>query len=214
MVKLNVRKYIGIILLFAGVLFLIQNLNLFQNDIGSVVGAIIYGVFSIYLIFLYSRDTNQWWWLIIAVFLLGLAMSNITDLFEAMQQFSPVVGITFTGIGCLILYLYERTNWWALIPGSILISLGIIRYFEAISPNSSTNGILFFGTGIAFLLMFLIPSGQGERMNWPLIPAVILFAIGATASLNQDLNMLSVVGPGLLILGGLMVLIVARSNKK
>ena len=214
MVKFNARKYLGIILLFVGGLILIQNLNLFKSDIGSVVGAIIYGTFSIYLFFQFSHRPDHWWWLIIGVFLLGLALSNIIILFDTLEQYSPMVGITFAGIGFLIIYLYNRTNWWALIPGSILISLGIIRYLEVTSPDTSTNGILFFGTGIAFLLIFLIPSSLGERMNWPLIPTVIFLAIGATASLDQDLNIFSFVGPGLLILGGLLVLNVARSNKK
>ena len=42
--KLNVRKYLGVFLLFLGALILIQNLNLFKSDLGSIVGASIYGV--------------------------------------------------------------------------------------------------------------------------------------------------------------------------
>ena len=53
MMKLNVRKYLGIFLLFLGALILIQNLILFTSDIGSVVGAIIYCAFSVYLFFQY-----------------------------------------------------------------------------------------------------------------------------------------------------------------
>jgi hypothetical protein len=49
-------------------------------------------------------------------------------------------------------------------------------------------------------------------MNWPLIPAVILFAIGATLSLNQDLNLISFIGPALLLLGGILVLIVSQKK--
>jgi hypothetical protein len=210
--KINVRKYLGVFLLFLGALILIQNLNLFKSDIGSIIGASIYGAISVYLFFQYSKDTTQWWWLITGVFLLGIGMSNIFVLFDTLGQYSPILGVSFAGAGFLLVYLLDRTNWWALIPGSIFISLGVIRYLEVVSPDTSTNGILFLGMGLAFLLLFVLPSSQG-RMNWPLIPSVILFAIGATASLNQDLNILSFVGPGLLILGGLLVLIVARTNK-
>ena len=211
--KINLRKYLGAFLLFVGALILIQNLSLFKSEVGSIVGAGIYGAFFIFLILQYSKDTTQSWWLIIGVFLLGLALSNVAYLIESLEKFSSIFGVAFAGIGFVLVYLLDRTNWWALVPGSIFFSLGVIRYLELNSQDTPTNGIIFLGMGIAFLLMFLIPSNQG-RMNWPLIPAVILFAIGATASLNQDLNIFTIVGPSLLILGGLLVLSVSRTNKK
>lgn len=211
--KINIRKYLGAFLLFLGALILIQNLSLFKSEVGSIVGAGIYGAFFIFLIRQFSKDTTQWWWFLIGVFFLGLALSNVAFLIEPVEKFSPIFGIAFAGIGFILVYLLDRSNWWALVPGSIFVSLGVIRYLEVISQDTPTNGIIFLGMGIAFLLMFLIPTNQG-RMNWPLIPAVILFAMGATASLNQNLNIFSIVGPGLLILGGLLVLNVSRTNKK
>ena len=93
----------------------------------------------------------------------------------------------------------------------MITSLGVIRYLEVSAPEIQTNGIMFLGLGIAFLILFLVPI-RNIRMNWPLIPAVILFAIGATLSLNQDLNLISFIGPALLLLGGILVLIVSQKK--
>jgi hypothetical protein len=209
--KINLRKNIGVLFLIIGGLILLQNIKIFSGDVGSIVFILIYGILSIYMLLTYSRRKSQWWWLILGIFLLGLALSNLSEIIPSLKSYSSVIAVFFAGISFLIIYLIDRLNWWALIPGSVITSLGVIRYLEVSAPEIQTNGIMFLGLGIAFLILFLVPI-RNIRMNWPLIPAVILFAIGATLSLNQDLNLISFIGPALLLLGGILVLIVSQKK--
>jgi hypothetical protein len=209
--KINLRKNIGVLFLIIGGLILLQNIKIFSGDVGSIVFILIYGILSIYMLLTYSRRKSQWWWLILGIFLLGLALSNLSEIIPSLKSYSSVIAVFFAGISFLIIYLIDRLNWWALIPGSVITSLGVIHYLEVSAPEIQTNGIMFLGLGIAFLILFLVPI-RNIRMNWPLIPAVILFAIGATLSLNQDLNLISFIGPALLLLGGILVLIVSQKK--
>jgi hypothetical protein len=209
--KINLRKNIGVLFLIIGGLILLQNIKIFSGDVGSIVFILIYGILSIYMLLTYSRRKSQWWWLILGIFLLGLALSNLSEIIPSLKSYSSVIAVFFAGISFLIIYLIDRLNWWALIPGSVITSLSVIRYLEVSAPEIQTNGIMFLGLGIAFLILFLVPI-RNIRMNWPLIPAVILFAIGATLSLNQDLNLISFIGPALLLLGGILVLIVSQKK--
>jgi len=210
--KINIRRNLGVLFLFLGALILIQNLELFKSNLGSMIGTGIYGIFSIYLFLQFNKEKEQWWWLILGFLFVGLGLSSLANIIETFEQFSAVFGITMTGLGFIIIYTRNRNDWWALIPGSILVSLGIVQYLEIASPGTPTNGIMFLGMGTAFLLMYLIPTKLG-RMNWPLIPTVVFFALGVTNSLNQELVILSILGPALLIFAGLLVLAVALKKK-
>ncbi len=210
--KINLSKNFGLFFLLVGGFLLLQNLNLFRGDVNSILWATIYGFLSIFIFYQYSKRTSHWWWFILGVFLFSFAISNLFVLFPSIQQAGPVVAIAGTGIGFILIFIIDRVNWWALIPGGVLFSLGIIRYFEIYEPETSTNGILFLGMGISFLLLYLIPTKIG-RMNWALIPTIFLLAMGVISFFNQDFVVMSLVGPFILILGGAVVLFISfRSN--
>jgi len=209
--KLEVRKYIGIGLLVIGVLILIENLNILQGNPGIIISAFVYGALSIYFFTQYFRYKSQWW-LLLGVFLFGFASGKIVVLFPSIESYSSLFSILSLAIGFFLIYILDRQNWWALIPGSIIASLGVIQLLEITNNATSTNGIIFLGLGAAFLLMFLVPIKSG-RMNWPLIPAVILLATGLVRSFEKSDSLAALLGPILLIAGGGLVLFFSFRKK-
>jgi uncharacterized membrane protein len=67
-----------------------------------------------------------------------------------------------------------------------------------------TGGIFFFGLGLTFALLALLPTPEG-RLTWSIIPAIVFLIVGTfiTAAATELINY---VWPVLLILGGLYLL--------
>ncbi|RPJ42292.1 MAG: hypothetical protein EHM21_13010, partial [Chloroflexi bacterium] len=66
------------------------------------------------------------------------------------------------GLFFILHYLQRRTEWWALIPGVALLSLGAIIVVQDLAPESDWAGPLFLaGLGLAFLLVHFVAPG-----NW------------------------------------------------
>jgi hypothetical protein len=66
------------------------------------------------------------------------------------------------------------------------------------------GGVFFFGLGLTFALLAILPTPEG-RLTWAIIPAIVLLVMGAliTAAAAQLINYL---WPVALVLGGLYLL--------
>jgi hypothetical protein len=88
------------------------------------------------------------------------------------------------GAGFLVYYAGNRTNWWALIPGGILLVLGLLRILESLAPGMSeqfSGAIFMFGFALTFLVVYII-----SPVNWwAIIPAGVLATIGVTSMLDE-----------------------------
>jgi hypothetical protein len=95
-------------------------------------------------------------------------------------------------------------NWWAVIPGGVLLTLAIVAGLSENLEGIETGGVFFLGLGLTFALLALLPTGDG-KLTWALIPAVVLFLMGLliTAAAAEFINY---VWPAALILGGLYLL--------
>jgi len=163
---------------------------------------------SLFFFSLYSKSRIQIWWLILGVVFFSVAASNIIKLLDLPAWIDAATFYAGIGLSFALIYMIDRLNWWALIPAGLIVSLGVIRILEQISPETETGGILFFGLGITFLLLFAFPTRYG-RLNWSLIPGVASVGIGFLLNYGSSGNVFSYIGPGLLILSGLFILFFA-----
>jgi hypothetical protein len=73
----------------------------------------------------------------------------------------------------------NKANWWAAIPGVILVGLGTVTGLALLVPNLQDEipGAIFLGSiGIAFLLVYLV-----ARQNWwAIIPAGVMLSLAVT----------------------------------
>ena len=103
-------------------------------------------------------------------------------------------------IGFLSVYLTNRENWWALIPGMILLSVSALIILNTIFPGDTgeLGGVIVLGgIGLAFLLIYLT-----NRENWwAIIPAGVMLTLSIVVLLGEVITGFEVLGIFFLGLG-------------
>jgi hypothetical protein len=124
----------------------------------------------------------------------GFALILLGGLFLVQQLFnlpihigSVIVAMFFLLAGLAFLYVLSSNtanNWWAAIPGMVLIGLGVLIASSEFLPEFGNvyGGSLFLGfIGLAFLLVLLIKPQNW----WAVIPAGVLFTLAGVAGMNH-----------------------------
>lgn len=206
--KINIKRTVGIFFVFVGLLILLKSLNLFEGTLGNIIWVIVMGGTSIYFFAQFAKSRLQLWWLILGLVFFSIAASNLIDLFGIPSWVGDAIFFAGIGLGFISIYIIDKLNWWAMLPGALIVSLGIIRILEKTFPEVETSGILFLGLGIAFLLLYSIPTKYG-RLSWAFIPGVALLGIGFLFNFSGSGDIFSYIGPGLLVLSGMFVLFIS-----
>ena len=203
--RVGARVLLGVLLIVAGVLFLLQSLGIVGFAV--IIWPALIGIASLALLFVFLSAPQSNWWAAIPGFIL-LGVAGIV----ALDQLAPAVGEIWSGslfLGSIALafwmiYLSNPEHWWAVIPGGVLLTLAVVSGLSPVLEGIETGGIFFFGLGLTFALLALLPTPEG-RLTWSLIPALVFLIVGVfmTAAATQLINY---VWPVLLILGGLYLL--------
>jgi hypothetical protein len=95
-------------------------------------------------------------------------------------------------------YARDRQQWWALIPGIVLISLGLLIGMEAAAPRLAEvwGGPLFLG-GIS--AAFWAVYATRREYWWAVIPGGVMLTLAAVAGVDQAFPGMG--GGGLFFLG-------------
>jgi hypothetical protein len=194
-----------VLLIAGGVLFLLDSLGLIA--VGPILWPVLIGFASLAFLFVFATAPQTNWWAAIPGFvLLGLTGTI------ALDQLAPEIagewgGALFLGgiaLAFWAIYLVNPEHWWAVIPGGVLLTLALVAGLSSALEGVEMGGIFFFGLGLTFALLALLPTPEG-RLTWAIIPAIVLLAMGAliTAAAAQLINY---IWPVVLILGGLYLL--------
>jgi hypothetical protein len=195
----------GSLLIVAGILFLIQ--EIFKIQLGSIFWGVLLGLAGLFFILIYIGNRLNWWALIPGVTLVGVGLATILDVL--LPGVGGILGgllvLGGIGVGFIGVYISDRRQWWAIIPAGVMITLAVISVLDSLLSDLGTGGLLFFGLGITFAVLALLPGEQG-KMRWAWIPAIVLVIVGLliTAAAEQ---MLLYLGPAALILGGLFIIL-------
>lgn len=205
MKKLESRILWGLLLIAGGILFLVDSLGVIA--IGDVVWPILIGIASLIFLFVFLKAPQRNWWAAIPGFVLLSLTGTI-----ALDQLAPRVGETWSGslflagigLAFWVVYLVNAENWWAVIPGGVLLTLALVAGLSEVLEGVEMGGIFFLGLGLTFALLAILPTPEG-RLTWAFIPAMVLLVMGAliTAAAAEVINY---VWPVVLILGGLYLL--------
>lgn len=88
------------------------------------------------------------------------------------------------GAAFLAVLFQNRANWWAAIPGVILLDLGLLTASGALLPGlASRYGGVFFMAGLSFsfwLVVLVAPQNW-----WAIIPAGVLLTLAAIIGLEN-----------------------------
>jgi len=122
-----------------------------------------------------------------------------------------VVLLALAAVFFLSVFLQNKANWWALIPGLTLLSVGIIVLINWISPDHGerwSGSIILAGIGLSFALIYLV-----ARQNWwAIIPAGVLFTLAVIAGLEEFFPALGTAGLFFLGLGLTFALVALLPN--
>jgi signal transduction histidine kinase len=93
-------------------------------------------------------------------------------LFGALQLPFWAFAFGLLGVIFLFTFLADRQQWWALIPGCILLGLAlvIINTENKFVTDQQAGALFLFSIGLPFLLIYLVD----RRMWWALIPGGVL----------------------------------------
>jgi hypothetical protein len=202
---MDARLVIGLLLIAGGVLYLLDNLGVVRW--GGLVWAAAALVGALAFLGVVARDRAMWWALIPGVTLLGLAATiSLGELAPALgDRWGGALFLGSIGLSFWLIYVLSRANWWAVIPGGVLLTLAAVAGLED-GMGIDVPGVFFLGLGLTFLLVAVIPTDQGPlRMRWALIPGAILLAMGALFAVGFE-TAIGYVWPAALILGGLALL--------
>jgi hypothetical protein len=198
-----VRVVVGVLLIAAGAVALLQNLGLLPSESG-VIWAFLFGAGGVIFITVYLTDRAQWWPLIPAGSLLGLAAVIGLSLLDA--ELAGIGGAAFLGCAGLpfvVIYLTDREQWWAIIPGGSLITLAAVAGLAEPLGGAAGGGILFLGLAGTFGLLSLVDTPKG-RLRWALIPAAVLALLGVGLMVNSPQGLVYVFA-GAAILAGVWI---------
>lgn len=199
MKRFNANLLWGVLLIAAGVLFLLQNMGYLQN-FSAAIWFVVFLAAGIGSLFVFTTNRAHWWALIPAFVFIGLSGTIGLGTFAPRLegQWSGAVFLGSMGVGFVAVYFARRENWWAIIPGGVMLTLAVVTIADAREIES--GGIFFVGLAVTFALIFL-----ATRMRWPLIPAAVLFAIGLFIGMGLE-KAINYVWPVVLIVAGLYMI--------
>lgn len=176
--RFDVRVVGGILLIVVGILSLLQNLGIVEGVV-AVIWPLLFAAGGLVFLYMFLTNRANWWALIPAFALLGLAAQIALDQFlPAVAE--PLGGVLFLGaigLAFWVIYFTKRELWWAVIPGGVMLTLALVAGLESVFEGAEMGGVFFLGLGLTFVLLYFVPTPQG-RMKWALIPAAVLLGMG------------------------------------
>lgn len=198
----------GILMVAAGVLFLLGNLEIITVELDLIIGPI-FGIGGLVFLVIFILDTDKWWALFPAFALIAIGVIIFMDEIMGVvaDPWGGAVFLGLLGLAFILIYIFHQEHWWAIIPGGVLVTLAGVTL---ISDTDFVAGLFFLGLALTFGLIYFLPKPSGKS-QWALYPAVILLAIGVLVTLGEA-NVLNYVWPLALLIAGGYVLF--RSLKK
>lgn len=172
--RFDPRLWLGVLLVFGGVLALLDSMGVISNS-GGIFWGLIFAAGGALFLYMLLNNRDNWWAAFPAFTLFGLAAQSFLP--DALSDFDGLV--FFAGISLAFWWVYftDRTRWWAIIPGGVLLTLGATSALDNILGGDSGGGLFFLGLGLTFMLVAILPGGSSRQ--WAYFPGVFLLIFGA-----------------------------------
>jgi hypothetical protein len=204
----KVRVVGGILLVALGILSLLSNLEIFVGGL-DLFWALLFGAGGALFLYVFLSNRENWWAIIPGLVLISIGVLIGLERFapRGIGDWGGVLVLSGIGLAFWVIYFVKREHWWAIIPGSVMLTLalmiGLTPALESVGLD--TGGFFLMGLGLTFGLLAFLPSPQG-RMKWALIPAAVLLVIGLLITAAAA-ELVQFVGPAALILVGLYLIL-------
>jgi hypothetical protein len=189
-----------VLLVVASLLFLLE-MNLLQD---GYVAAYVLLAIAVPFLYIYFKNRSQWWPLIPAYVMLLIAIMIPLDELNILQD-AFIATYILGGIAFPFLFVYarDRSNWWALIPAYVLLSVGIMVGLidTRVLSDMLIPAYVMFSIAIPFLFVYV----RNPSEWWPLIPGGVMGLIGMVFLLSERST--RIIAPVLVIVVGVFILL-------
>ncbi len=121
------RTVLGLIFIGGGLLFLLDQVGIFGN-LGNLVPLLI-GVIFLYAYFT-TRPGYRVGFLIPGAIMTGIGAGQLIENLPVPQLWTGGdLTVLTLGLGFCLIWVLERRHWWALIPGGILVMVGLSNFW-------------------------------------------------------------------------------------
>ena len=207
----SIQRLIGIVLILAGLLAILQAFDILPGSAWDIVWAGLFLVGSAIFLYTFLQNRNQWWALIPGFTLLGLSIIIVISFaFPSISYLSGFIFLGAIGLSFLLIYLRDRAFWWALIPAGTLITLGVVSIVDRFFQDDISGSVFFGGMGLTFIMLYILPTK--DNLSWALIPGLVLIGLGAVVSLSVN-TISNMIFPAIIIAAGIIILIKSILNK-
>lgn len=172
------RLLLGVGLIVMGVLALLQTLNVLE--VRGWAWSILFFLGGLAFLSITINNRELWWGLIPGMALLGVGGEILLGGINTPLANSLGGGMVLgsLSIAFWLIYFLNRTNWWAIIPGGVLLTLTVTALWANQGGGEETGGVFMLGLAATFALVALLTKATGKSMRWAWIPAGILGLIG------------------------------------
>lgn len=194
----------GGLLILAGILFLLQEFQILGNAFEFLWIILMAAGGSVFL-WVYFSKKDQWWAVIPGLALVGLALVGLQESLDLLpgSNWTGAVFLGCLGLAFWLVYLRRPEQWWAMIPGGVLLTLTLVTGLDDLV--SQTEVVFFLGLGVTFFLVALLPNAV-HNTRWALIPGGILTVLGLVM-IAQIGNIMNIVFPVILVGLGIFILV-------
>lgn len=103
---------------------------------------------------------------------------------EGARDFVWTLFFALGGLAFLAVFLGDRAQWWAVIPGLVLLSLAVLIGVDDLDPRFTKvwGGSIFLGgIGLSFWIIYLTQY----KNWWAIVPGGVLFTLALIAGLSS-----------------------------
>jgi hypothetical protein len=196
---------LGLVLIVAGVLYLLQSLGVIGQGADYFWGtAFAAGGFAFLYVY-FTGQSKHWWPLIPGLTLLALGALIVLGLAapEVAEIWGGTIFLGGIGLAFWIIYFLDRSQWWPIIPAGALFTLAATAGVGSAFEGIDAVWVFFLGLGLTFVLVAYLPPAQA-RTKWAMIPAIVLIVIAAIVGL-ASVSSLEYLWPVALIVVGLFL---------
>ena len=194
----------GGLLILAGILFLLQEFRILGSAF-ELLWVILMAAGAGVFLWVYFTKKDQWWAIIPGLALFGLALVGLQESLDLLPgwNWTGAVFLACLGLAFWLVYLRKREQWWAIIPGGVLLTLALVSGLDDLIAE--TDVVFFLGLGATFFLVALLPNDT-HNTRWALIPGGILSVLGLVL-FSEINNIINIVFPVVLVAFGVFILI-------
>jgi uncharacterized membrane protein HdeD (DUF308 family) len=126
------------------------------------------------------------WRFIVGGLLVVVGLLALVDTLTVIPFTGIMWGIIFglAGLSFIVYLLGNHKAWWAVIPGMVLLALGIVILVDTIFPGQGdriTGFIFLGGIGAAFWMVYLM----NRNFWWAIIPGGVMGTLALTVLVDE-----------------------------